>query len=98
MIPSVVNGASPHDTRPGTALGVVAILLWGSTVAFGRSLTAQLGPIHAAAAVYALWVEAGSGSCGYLPEVRGDAGEVRGVVCAPPRSRSISTKFTRPWM
>jgi drug/metabolite transporter (DMT)-like permease len=54
MIPSVVNGAFPHGTRTGTVLGVVAILLWGSTVAFGRSLISQLGPLHAAAAVYAL--------------------------------------------
>lgn len=40
--------------RRATALGVAAIVLWGSTVAFGRSLTAQLGPIRAAGAVYAL--------------------------------------------
>lgn len=40
--------------RRATALGVVAIVLWGSTVAFGRSLTAQLGPLRAAGAVYAL--------------------------------------------
>lgn len=40
--------------RRATALGVAAIVLWGSTVAFGRSLTAQLGPLRAAGAVYAL--------------------------------------------
>lgn len=40
--------------RHATALGVIAIVLWGSTVAFGRSLTAQLGPLRAAAVVYAL--------------------------------------------
>ncbi len=43
----------PRDS-PGfaTTLGVVAIVLWASTVAFGRSLSAQLGPLSAAAAVY----------------------------------------------
>lgn len=35
-----------------TTLGVAAIVLWASTVAFGRSLTTQLGPLHGAAAVY----------------------------------------------
>jgi drug/metabolite transporter (DMT)-like permease len=35
-----------------TALGFAAIVLWASTVAFGRSVAAQLGPLHAAAAVY----------------------------------------------
>ncbi|HNX51792.1 MAG TPA: EamA family transporter, partial [Thermoanaerobaculaceae bacterium] len=45
---------NPHGTETGTALGIVAVLLWGSTVAFGRSLAAQLGPLHAAAAVYLL--------------------------------------------
>jgi drug/metabolite transporter (DMT)-like permease len=38
--------------RAATVLGVVALVLWASTVAFGRSLSAQLGPLHAAAAVY----------------------------------------------
>ena len=49
--PELASGAS---TWPGTSLGLVAILLWGSTVAFGRSLTAALGPVRAAAAVYLL--------------------------------------------
>jgi drug/metabolite transporter (DMT)-like permease len=40
--------------RAATALGVAAILLWASTVAFGRSVAAQLGPLDAAAAVYAV--------------------------------------------
>jgi drug/metabolite transporter (DMT)-like permease len=42
-----------HDSRRfATTLGVAAIVLWASTVAFGRSLTVQLGPLHAGAAVY----------------------------------------------
>lgn len=42
-----------HNGRAAaTALGVAAIVLWASTVAFGRSLAAQLGPLDAAAAVY----------------------------------------------
>lgn len=50
-------------TEAGTALGLVAVVMWGSTVAFGRSLTAQLGPSRAAAAVYLL---SGALSLGYL--------------------------------
>lgn len=52
-----------HGSETGTALGIVAVLLWGSTVAFGRSLSAQLGPLHAAAAVYLL---SGAVSLGYF--------------------------------
>jgi drug/metabolite transporter (DMT)-like permease len=79
MISGVVNGAPPHDTRSGTALGVVAILLWGSTVAFGRSLSAQLGPIHAAAAVYAL---CGALSLAYL---LWRPGRIREALGLPPK-------------
>jgi drug/metabolite transporter (DMT)-like permease len=40
--------------RRATFLGLVAILLWSTTVAFGRSLTEQLGPLTSAALIYAL--------------------------------------------
>lgn len=36
----------------GTMGGFIAILLWSTTVAFARSLSEQLGPLTAAAAVY----------------------------------------------
>jgi drug/metabolite transporter (DMT)-like permease len=35
-----------------TALGLVAVLLWSSTVALGRSIAEQLGPLTAGASVY----------------------------------------------
>ncbi len=38
--------------RLGTMGGFVAIVLWSTTVAFARSLSEQLGPLTAAAAVY----------------------------------------------
>jgi drug/metabolite transporter (DMT)-like permease len=38
--------------RSGTTGGFVAIVLWSTTVAFARSLSEQLGPLTAAAAVY----------------------------------------------
>jgi drug/metabolite transporter (DMT)-like permease len=47
-----VRSPAPDVRGFATALGVVAIVLWASTVAFGRSLSTQLGPLHAAAAVY----------------------------------------------
>ena len=47
---------TPHRTEPistsATFGGFTAILLWSVTVAFARSLSEQLGPITAAAAVY----------------------------------------------
>ncbi|HOX06679.1 MAG TPA: aromatic amino acid DMT transporter YddG [Planctomycetota bacterium] len=39
-------------TAPATVLGVVALVLWGSSVALQRSLGEQLGPVGAAGAVY----------------------------------------------
>ena len=36
----------------GTAAGILAIVLWSTTVALVRSLTEQLGPLTAAASVY----------------------------------------------
>ena len=41
-------------TRWPTLLGLAAILLWSSSVAFGRSLTEQLGPLTSAALIYSL--------------------------------------------
>lgn len=38
--------------RAGTACGLAAIVLWGTTVAVGRSLSSRLGPLPAAASVY----------------------------------------------
>ncbi len=38
--------------RWGTIGGFVAIILWSTTVAFARSLSEQLGPVTAGAAVY----------------------------------------------
>jgi drug/metabolite transporter (DMT)-like permease len=46
----------------GTASGFAAILLWSATVALARSLSEQLGPLTAAAAVY--------GACGLLALLR----------------------------
>jgi drug/metabolite transporter (DMT)-like permease len=40
--------------RSGTASGFVAIVLWSTTVALARSLSEQLGPLTAAAAVYSV--------------------------------------------
>ena len=40
--------------RSGTIGGFVAIVLWSTTVAFARSLSEQLGPLTAAAAVYCI--------------------------------------------
>ena len=42
-------GATLHSATMG---GFVAIVLWSTTVAFARSLSEQLGPLTAAAAVY----------------------------------------------
>ena len=46
-----------------TILGVLAILFWGTTIAFSRSLTEQLGPLTAASWIYLL---SGIWSCIYL--------------------------------
>ena len=46
------NGRDP--TAVPTLLGFVAIALWSTTIAFSRSLTEQLGPITAAAAMFLL--------------------------------------------
>ena len=46
-----------------TILGVLAILFWGTTIAFSRSLTEQLGPLTAASWIYML---SGIWGCIYL--------------------------------
>jgi len=45
-----------------TALGIVAIILWSTTIAFNRSLTEQLGAFTSASLIYLL---AGILGCGY---------------------------------
>lgn len=62
-----------------TALGVAAILLWASTVAFGRSVAAQLGPLDAAAAVYGISAIFWLGVLGARPE------RARAALRLPPR-------------
>jgi len=51
------------ERRRSTALGFTAILLWSTTVAFGRSLGEQLGPLTTAALIYLL---GGTLGCVYL--------------------------------
>jgi len=46
-----------------TILGVLAILFWGTTIAFSRSLTEQLGPLTSASWIYML---SGIWGCIYL--------------------------------
>lgn len=52
-------GSGPSPWNRYTLSGLVAILLWSTTVALGRSLSEQLGPLTAAAAVYLV----GGGLC-----------------------------------
>ena len=42
------------STRRYTLLGLAAIVLWSTTVAFSRSVTEQLGPLTSAALIYTL--------------------------------------------
>jgi len=52
-----------HNTmKLNTGLGIVAIILWSTTIAFNRSLTEQLGAFTSAALIYLL---AGILGCGY---------------------------------
>ena len=46
-----------------TSLGIVAIIIWSTTVAFGRSLTEQIGSITTASSIYLI---GGVFGCGYL--------------------------------
>lgn len=43
-----------HPVNRSTFLGLIAILLWSTTIAFSRSLTEQLGTFTAAALIYCL--------------------------------------------
>jgi drug/metabolite transporter (DMT)-like permease len=49
-----MSSMRPVAERRATILGMAAILLWSTTVAFGRSLTEQLGPLTSAALIYGL--------------------------------------------
>jgi len=55
--------ASTSRENLSTILGILAILFWGTTIAFSRSLTEQLGPITAASWIYLL---SGIWGCIYL--------------------------------
>ena len=50
-VQSIGKGTS---TRIGTVSGFVAIVMWSTTVALARSLSEELGPMTAAAAVYSV--------------------------------------------
>ena len=56
-----------------TALGIISVLLWSSTMAFSRSLTEQLGAMTAGACIYLV---SGGLGCTYLV-ARGKLGQVR---------------------
>lgn len=56
-----------------TILGILAILFWGTTIAFSRTLTEQLGPITAASWIYLL---SGIFACIYLVSVPGGFSKV----------------------
>lgn len=45
---------TPSQENLSTILGILAIVLWSSTIAFSRSLTEQLGPLTAASLIYLL--------------------------------------------
>jgi EamA domain-containing membrane protein RarD len=47
----------------GTVQGILALLFWGSTIAFSRSLTEKLGTLTSASYIFLL---AGTLSCAYL--------------------------------
>ena len=54
---------STSQENLNTVFGILAILFWGTTIAFSRSLTEQLGPLTAASWIYLL---SGIWSCIYL--------------------------------
>jgi hypothetical protein len=54
---------SVNERPRGTLQGLLALLFWGSTIAFSRSLTEQLGTLTAASYIFLL---AGGLSCAYL--------------------------------
>ncbi len=55
--------ASTSQENLSTILGILAIIFWGTTIAFSRSLTEQLGPLTAASWIYLL---SGVWGCIYL--------------------------------
>src|SRR5690242_15236316 len=52
-------------TRQSSLMGLAAILLWSTTIAFSRSLTEQLGTLTAAALIYSLAGVFGLGYAGF---------------------------------
>ena len=54
---------SVSQENSNTIIGILAILFWGTTIAFSRSLTEQLGPLTTASWIYVL---SGIWSCIYL--------------------------------
>ena len=56
-----MNPSTSSETF-NTILGLVAIVLWSTTIAFARSLTEQIGPLTSAALIYLL---GGAFGCGY---------------------------------
>ena len=50
--PEVARSGGARSAFPATGLGFAAIVLWASTIAFGRSLTESLGTVTAACLVY----------------------------------------------
>ena len=72
--------ASPiRPQRSATVLGILAILIWGSTIPCARSLIEQLGTLTAAASIYLL-----AGSVGFL-YLAVAAGRIRGLLRVPRR-------------
>jgi drug/metabolite transporter (DMT)-like permease len=62
------------DIRRSTLLGLAAILLWSTTIAFSRSLTEQLGTLTAATLIYTL---AGAIGITYTSLRRGELQKLR---------------------
>ena len=62
-----------NEKSRGTAQGILALLFWGSTIAFSRSLAEKLGTLTAASYIFLL---AGGLSCTYLIVSR----RLRGIV------------------
>ncbi|MGQ9590681.1 MAG: aromatic amino acid DMT transporter YddG [Planctomycetota bacterium] len=70
---------SPRVRRsPGTALGLLALLFWASTVGFSRIATESVGPITAGAVVF---LAAGTISCAWSAR----ASTLRAIFRHPPR-------------
>jgi len=54
LFPVQSEAFSVNEKSRGTSQGIMALLFWGSTIAFSRSLTEQLGPLTAASYVFML--------------------------------------------